>query len=98
MQHGCCWQVRCLSVTNSSVTVHLAQASSLDMLVLFGEVRMQAGLHTIHTMLHKASWCVSLVFGVDQLVRHVENGLLEIFRLVCGSSAQAPGCWHERRR
>ena len=41
---------------------------------------------------------VSLVFGVDQLVRHVENGLLEIFRLVCGSSAQAPSCWRERRR
>ena len=41
---------------------------------------------------------VSSVFGVDQLVRHVENGLLEIFRLVCGSSAQAPSCWRERRR
>ena len=41
---------------------------------------------------------MSLVFGVDQLVRHVENGLLEIFRLVCGSSAQAPSCWRERRR
>ena len=47
---------RCQLVTNSSVKVHLAQASSLDMLVLVGEVRMQAGLHTIHTMLHKASW------------------------------------------
>ena len=41
---------------------------------------------------------VCLVFGVDQLVRHVENGLFEIFRLVCGSSAQAPSCWRERRR
>ena len=50
---GRCW---CLSVTNSSVTVHLAQASSLDVLVLVGEVRMQAGLQTIHTMLHKAGW------------------------------------------
>ena len=26
-----------------------------------------------------------MVFGVDQPVLHVENGLLEIFRLVCGS-------------
>ena len=26
--------------------------------------------------------------GVDWLVQHVENGLLEIFLLVCGSSAQ----------
>ena len=43
---------------NLSFVVYLAQPSSLDMLVLVGEVRMQAGLHTIHTMsmLHKASW------------------------------------------
>ena len=46
----------CLSVTNSSVTVHLAQASSLDVLVLVGEVGLQAGLHTIHILLHEASW------------------------------------------
>ena len=39
-----------------------------------------------------------MIFGVDQHVRHVENGLLKIFRLVCGSSAQAPSCWSERRR
>ena len=51
---GRCW---CLSVTNSSVTVHLAQASSLDVLVLVGEARMQAGLHTIHILLHEVSWC-----------------------------------------
>ena len=36
--------------------------------------------------------------GVGWLVQHVENGLLEIFLLVCGSSAQAPSCWRERRR
>ena len=41
---------------------------------------------------------VSMVFGVGQLVPHLENGLLKIFRLVCGSSAQAPSCWSERRR
>ena len=39
-----------------------------------------------------------VIFGVDQLVPHLENGLLKIFRLVCGSSAQAPSCWSERRR
>jgi len=39
-----------------------------------------------------------LVFGVVRLVLHVENGLLEIFPLVCGSSAPAPSCWRERRR
>jgi len=39
-----------------------------------------------------------VIFGVDQHVPHLENGLLKIFRLVCGSSAQAPSCWRERRR
>ena len=39
-----------------------------------------------------------MIFGVDQHVPHLENGLLKIFRLVCGSSAQAPSCWRERRR
>ena len=38
-----------------------------------------------------------LVFGVGQLVLHVENGLIEIFLSVCGSSAPAPSCWDERR-
>ena len=42
---------------NSSVTVHLAQASSLDVLVLVGEIRVRAGLHTIHMLLHKVSCC-----------------------------------------
>ena len=47
---GRCW---CLLVMNSSITVHLAQASSLDVLVLVGEVGLQAGLHTIHILLHE---------------------------------------------
>ena len=34
-----------------------AQPSSLDVLVLVGEVRVRAGLHTIHKLLHKASCC-----------------------------------------
>ena len=53
---GRCW---CLSVTNSSVTVHLAQAGSRSthVLVPVGEVGLQAGLHTIHILLHEASWC-----------------------------------------
>ena len=40
-----------------------------------------------------------LVFGVGQLVLHVhvENGLIEIFLSVCGSSAPAPSCWDEQR-
>ena len=45
-----------LGIKNLSFVVCVAKPSSLDMLVLVGEVRMQAGLHTIHIMLHKASW------------------------------------------
>ena len=39
-----------------------------------------------------------MVFGAGQHVAHLENGLFKIFRLVCGSSAQALSCWSERRR
>ena len=50
---GRCW---CLSVTNSPVTVHLAQASSLDVLVLVGEVGLQAGMHTNCILLYEDVW------------------------------------------
>ena len=50
---GRCW---CLSVTNSSVTVHLAQASSLDVLVLVGEIGLQAGMHTNCILLYEDVW------------------------------------------
>ena len=39
-----------LGIKNLSFVMCGAQPSSLDMLVLVGEVRMQAGLHTIHIM------------------------------------------------
>ena len=42
---------------NLSFVVDLAKPNSLDMLVLVGEVRGQAGLHTIHILLHEASCC-----------------------------------------
>ena len=42
---------------NLSFVMYLAQPSSLDVLVLVGEVRVQAGLHTIYMLLHKASCC-----------------------------------------
>ena len=45
-----------LGIKNLSFVMCVAQPSSLDMLVLVGEVRMQAGLHTIHFMLYKVSW------------------------------------------
>ena len=47
-----CWSW-CLSIVDSSITVHLARASSLDVLVLVGEVRMQAVLHTDGILLLK---------------------------------------------
>ena len=43
---------------SSSIMVHLlAQASSLGVLVLVGEVRMHAGLHTTCILMHEAIWC-----------------------------------------
>ena len=50
---GRCW---CLSIVNSTITVHVAQASSLDVLVLVGEVGMQAGLQSNGTLLLKNMW------------------------------------------
>ena len=82
---------------NISFVMYLAQPSSLDMLVLIGKVSCAAWLAAQREPAARAR-VVCLVFGVDQLVRHAENGLFEIFRLVCGSSAQAPSCWRERRR
>ena len=46
-----------LGIKNLSFVMCVAQPSSLDVLVLVGEVRVQAGLHTIHILLHKASCC-----------------------------------------
>jgi hypothetical protein len=50
---GRCW---CLSVMNSSIMVHLAQAGSLDVLVFVGEVGVQARLHTNCILLHEEMW------------------------------------------
>ena len=88
---------RCLSAMNSSITVHLAKPNSLDMLALVGEVRRQAGQHN-HPHPPARGELLYVIFRVGQRVLHLENGLLTIFRLVCGSSAPAPSCWCERRR
>ena len=45
---GMCW---CLSIVDSPIVAHMAQASSLDVLVLVGEVGMQAGMHSNGTLL-----------------------------------------------
>ena len=54
-----CWSW-CLSIMNSSITFHLRPAwlgpARLTVLVLVGEVGMQAGLHTNGILLHKDVW------------------------------------------
>ena len=85
---GRCW---CLSAMDSSITDHLAQANSLDMLALVGEVRGQAGLHP-HPHPPARGELPYVILRVGRRVPHLENGLLMIFRLVCGSSAPAPSC------
>ena len=86
-----------MSAMDSSITDHLAQANSLDMLALVGEVRGQAGLHP-HPHPPARGELPYVILRVGRRVPHLENGLLTIFRLVCGSSAPAPSCWHERRQ
>jgi len=74
---------------------HMAQASSLDVLVLVGEVGMQAGMYSNGTLLLKnmrRAWSSELAS-----LFYMENGLIDIFLSVCGSSAPAPSCWDERR-
>ena len=84
-----CWSWG-LGIMNISIVVYLAQPSSLDVLELVGKVGC-AGWRGLQR--HPAAQG-----RVGRLVRHVENGLLEIFLAVCGSSAPAPSCWVERSR
>ena len=56
---GGCW---CLSVMNSSIMFHLAQAGSLDVLVFVGEVGVQARLHTNCILLRGRPLSGELVF------------------------------------
>ena len=46
-----------LGIKNLSFVMCVAQPSSLDVLVLVGEVGVRAGLLTINKLLHKASCC-----------------------------------------
>ena len=91
-----CWSWG-LGIMNISIVVYLAQPSSLDVLELVGKVGCAGwrGLQR-HPAAQGRVACVDS--GVGRLVRHVENGLLEIFLAVCGSSAPAPSCWVERSR
>jgi len=90
---GWCW---CLSVVNGSIVVLLAQPSSLAVLVLVCEVGC-AGWHALQRQPAAPADVACSASGCGQLVLHVENGLLEIFLLVCGSSTPAWSCQDERR-
>jgi hypothetical protein len=91
-----CWSWS-LSIMNLSIVVHLAQPSSLDMLVLVGKVGCAGRLAVQRHPATRVS-VASVDSGVDQHVRHVENGLFEISLSVCGTSTPAPSCRDERRR
>ena len=86
-----------LSIMNLSIVVHLAQPSSLDMLVLVGKVGCAGRLAVQRHPATRVS-VASVDSGVDQHVRHVENGLFEISLSVCGTSTPAPSCRDEWRR
>uniref|UniRef100_A0A7S0H8Q6 Secreted protein n=1 Tax=Phaeocystis antarctica TaxID=33657 RepID=A0A7S0H8Q6_9EUKA len=91
---GWCW---CLSVVNGSIVVLLAQPSSLAVLVLVCEVGC-AGWHALQRQPAAPADVACSASGFGQLVLHVENGLLEIFLAVCGSSTPASSCQDERRQ
>ena len=92
-----CWS-RGLDIMNPSFVVYQAQPSSLDTLVLVGEIRVQAGLLTICILLREASWCarpseLANLFHIWGTAQDLSTGVR-----LRGSSAPAPSCWRERRR
>ena len=85
----------CLSVVNSSIMAHLARPSSLVVLMLVCEVGCD-GWCAVQRHPDTQVSVAYLASGVGQLGLHVENGLLEILLLVCGSTTPAPSCQDER--
>ena len=74
---GRCW---CLSIVNSTITVHMAQAPG--QLARRARARRRgrnAGWAALRRNPAAQEHVACLVFGVGQLVLHVENGLIEIF-------------------
>ena len=95
--HGCCWLVL--------LPVHLEQilrgAPCPAQLARRARARRRgrcAGWLALQRHPAAQGHVACLVFGVGQLVLHMENGLIEIFLSVCGSSTPAPSCRDERRR
>ena len=86
--HGCCWLVL--------LPVHLEQllrgAPGPAQLARRARARRRgrcAGWLALQRHPAAQGHVACLVFGVGQLVLHMENGLLEIFLPVCGSSTPA---------
>ena len=78
--------------------VILAQPSSLVVLVLVCEVGCDGRrAQSNGTLLHKTARVrvACLASGVGQLALREENGLLETFPSMCGSSTPAPSCQEE---
>ena len=94
-QSTCSW---CLNVVKGFVVVILAQPSSLVVLVLVCEVGCDGRrAQSNGTLLHKTARVrvACLASGVGQLALREENGLLETFPSMCGSSTPAPSCQEE---
>ena len=91
-----CWW--CMNVVKGFVVVILAQPSSLVVLVLVCEVGCDGRrAQSNGTLLHKTARVrvACLASGVGQLALREENGLLETFPSMCGSSTPAPSCQEE---
>ena len=91
---GRCW---CPSIMNSSIMVHLAQASSLDVLALVGEAGMQAGLHSIGTLLYEEMWC-AWSLELASLFYMWRTASSRSLHWCAVHRPPAPSCWRERRR
>ena len=88
-----------MNVVKGFVVVILAQPSSLVVLVLVCEVGCDGRrAQSNGTLLHKTARVrvACLASGVGQLALREENGLLETFLSMCGSSTPAPSCQDER--
>jgi hypothetical protein len=89
-----CW---CLDVMDCSIVMSETQ-SSLIVVPGFICKSVVACWHNQHEgWLHQRVWRAQPP-DLARLQLHVENGLLEIFRSVCGSSTPASSCQDERRR
>ena len=91
---GLCW---CFEGMDCFVVVSKTQPSSIIVPGFICE-SVVACWHNQAREPPATSRCGCLASRFGQLDLHVENGLLEIFPAVCGSSTPAPSCQDERRQ